>query len=125
MNKYLINPKMLDGLKSFFEEVCDIEEYEIPANDYGEVGESAKVWKTKLAEIDCDISDFNLQRTGHEVRRFDKTVVQHPYAIMLRGLYAVTEKDRVLANSKYYNIISVDYDSKDIMTRLICEIVEI
>ncbi len=119
MNQRLIHPKLMTNLFRFFNSVCAIQNPTIAAGDYGNTEPST--WANQDIDIDCVISRIDSGSEGNEVRRSDKTIVLHPYGIILDGVFTVTEKDRILSDSIAYDILSVDFDSKSTYTKLICE----
>lgn len=121
MEQRLIHPKLMSGLYRFFNSVCAIQNPTIVAGDLGNSDPSS--WASSDTDIDCVISRIKGGSDGNEIRRKDKTIVLHPYAIILKGVYTVTEKDRILSDSVAYDILTYDYDSKSNMTSLICELI--
>lgn len=121
MNQRLIHPDLMTNLYRFFNSTCDIQTPTIVAGDYGNSDPSS--WISTSTNVDCVISRIKKGSQGNEVRRSDKTIVLHPYGIILDGLFTVTEKDRILSDGTAYDILSVDYDSKDTYTSLICELI--
>lgn len=119
MTQRLIHPKLMSSLVRFFNSKCAIQNPTITAGDYGNTEPST--WANQDIDIDCVISRIKGGSQGNEVRRKDKTIVLHPYGIILDGVFTATEKDRILSDNVAYDILSVDYDSKSTITSLICE----
>ena len=119
MTKRMIHPGLMANLFRFFNSKCAIQNPTVTAGNYGNTKPST--WTNQDIDIDCVISRIDSGTEGNEVRRKDKTIVLHPYGIILGGVFTVTEKDRILSDSIAYDILSVDYDSKSTMTSLICE----
>ena len=117
MNKFLIHPNLMSSLFRFFNSTCDIQEPTYPTD--GETEPSG--WTSVESDVNCVISRIKGGSDGNEIRRSDKTVVLHPYGIVLDGVYSVTESNSILSSGNRYDILSVDYDSKGNMTSLICE----
>lgn len=118
MNKYLIHPDLMTNMKGFLAQTCSIQEFTL--NDPDTTGETEdKTWTDIYTGIDCKISRFTHGK--NEVRRPDKTVVLHPYSIVLDGVYTVGEGNRIASDGSYYDILSVDYDSHNTFTSLVCE----
>lgn len=112
----MIHPAMMTKLKDFFPESCDI--YTMTDATDGET--ESPTPSIKFSSIDAVLADAS--RMQSEIRRKDGTLVLHPYIITLRGKYAVTEKDRAVIAAVNYDILSADFDSRDQMTRLKCEV---
>ncbi len=122
MNQRLIHPGLMTSLFRFFNAKCAIQN---PTIIPGELGNSdPSSWASSETDIDCVISRISNSSEGNEVRRKDKTIVLHPYGIILDGVFTVTEKDRILSDSVAYDILTVDYDSKSTMTSLVCELIK-
>lgn len=121
MNQRLIHPGLMSSLFRFFNSKCAIQNPTIAAGDLGNSDPSS--WASSETDIDCVISRIKGGSDGNEVRRKDKTIVLHPYGIILDGVFAVTEKDRILSDSVAYDILTYDYDSKSTMTSLVCELI--
>lgn len=122
MNQRLIHPDLMTNLYRFFNSTCSIQ---VPTLVPGDVGETNdKTWADVTTDIDCVISRIKQGSSGYEIRREDKTVVLHPYGIILKGVYTLTEDNRIVSNSQAYDILAKDYDSKSNMTSLICEQIE-
>ncbi len=119
MNQRLIHPSLMANLYRFFNSTCAIQNPTVTAGDYGETEPAS--WSNQETNIDCVISRIKGGSEGNEVRREDKTIVLHPYGIILDGVFTITEKDRILSDSVAYDVLSVDYDSKSTYTSLICE----
>ena len=117
MIQRLIHPDLTTSLFRFFNSTCAIQNPTIPTD--GETEPSS--WTSQDTDIDCVISRIKGGSAGNEIRRKDKTIVLHPYGIILDGVFTVTEKDRILSDSIAYDILSIDYDSKSTYTSLICE----
>jgi len=122
MNQRLIHPDLMTSLYRFFNSTCDIQEPTLVPGEYGETQD--KTWISTETDIDCVISRIKQGANGYEIRREDKTIVLHPYGIVLKGIYTITENNRILSGSDTYDIIAKDYDSKSSMTSLICERIE-
>ena len=121
MNQRLIHPNLMNSLFRFFNSKCAIQNPTIVAGDLGNSDPTS--WSSSETGIDCVISRIKGGSAGNELRRKDKTIVLHPYGIILDGVFTVTEKDRILSDSVAYDILSVDFDSKSTMTSLICELI--
>lgn len=121
MNQRLIHPKLMSSLFRFFNSKCAIQNPTIVAGDLGNSDPTS--WASSETDIDCVISRISNSSEGNEVRRKDKTIALHPYGIILKGVFTVTEKDRILSDSVAYDILTVDYDSKSTMTSLVCELI--
>ena len=119
MIQRLIHPSLMTSLYRFFNSTCAIQNPTVTAGDYGET--EPESWTSSETDIDCVISRIDNSSDGNEVRREDKTVVLHPYGIILDGVFTITEKDRILSDSVAYDVLSVDFDSKSTYTSLICE----
>ena len=122
MNQRLIHPDLMNSLYRFFNSTCSIQEPTLVPGDYGETENFT--WADSETGIDCVISRIKQGANGYEIRREDKTVVLHPYGIILKGVYTLTENSRIVSDSQAYDIIAKDYDSKSNMTSLICEQIE-
>ncbi len=117
MNKRLIHPDLMSSLTYVLDQTCSIQSF---ANDAGTIGETEdKTWSDVTTDISCKIARFTHGK--NEIRREDKTVVLHPYSIVLDGIYSITEGNRIASEGSYYNILSVDYDSHNTFTSLVCE----
>ena len=121
MNQRLIHPDLMTSLYRFFNSTCAIQTPTIVAGDLGNSDPSS--WTSTDTDIDCVISRISNSSEGNEVRRKDKTIVLHPYGIILDGVFTVTEQDRILSDSVAYDILTIDYDSKSTYTSLVCEII--
>jgi hypothetical protein len=122
MIQRLIHPGLMTSLFRFFNSKCAIQNPTIVSGDLGNSDPSS--WASSETDIDCVISRISNSSEGNEVRRKDKTIVLHPYGIILDGVFTVTEKDRILSDSVAYDILTVDYDSKSTMTSLVCELIK-
>lgn len=121
MNQRLIHPDLMTNLYRFFNSTCAIQNPTIVAGDLGNSDPSS--WASSETDIDCVISRIKGGSDGNEIRRKDKTIVLHPYGIILDGVFTVTEKDRILSDSVAYDILTYDYDSKSTYTSLVCELI--
>lgn len=121
MNQRFIHPKLMSSLYRFFNSKCAIQTPTIVAGDLGNSDPSS--WTSTSTDVDCVISRIKGGSDGNEVRRKDKTIVLHPFRIILKGVFTVTEKDRILSDSVAYDILTYDYDSKSTYTSLICELI--
>lgn len=119
MNQRLIHPRLMTSLFRFFNSKCAIQNPTIVPGSLRTSDPTS--WTSSETDIDCVISRISNSSEGNEVRRKDKTIVLHPYGIILDGVFTVTEKDRILSDSVAYDILTVDYDSKNTMTSLVCE----
>ena len=118
MNKSLIHSDLMASLTYVLAQTCSIQNYSL--NDPDSVGETEdKTWADVTTGISCKIS--RLSHGKNEIRRPDKTIVLHPYAIVLDGVYSVTEDNRISSGGNYYDILSVDFDSHNTFTSLVCE----
>lgn len=121
MNKYLIHADLMANLFRFFNSTCDIQTPTVDGGDYG--GSDPTSWTNVTTDIDCVISRISNSSEGNEIRRKDKTIVLHPYGIILDGVFTIDETNRIVSNSLNYDVLSVNYDSKNTYTSLICEII--
>lgn len=122
MNQRLIHPDLMTSLYRFFNSTCAIQSGTITAGDYGNSDVGAP-WTSTSTDVDCVISRIKGGSEGNEIRRKDKTIVLHPYGIILDGVFTVVEYNRILSDSVAYDVLSVDYDSKSTMTSLVCELI--
>lgn len=122
MNQRLIHPRLMTSLYRFFNSKCAIQNPTIVPGALGNSDPSS--WASSETDIDCVISRISNSSEGNEVRRKDKTIVLHPYGIILDGVFTVTEKDRILSDSVAYDVLTVDFDSKSTMTSLVCELIK-
>ncbi len=120
MNQRLIHPDLIASLYRFFNSTCSIQSPTIVAGPYGNTDPSS--WTTTDEDVKCDISRISNSSEGNEVRRKDMTIVLHPYAIVLQGVYTVSESYRIVSAGVNYDVMSVNYDSKSNYTSLICEL---
>ena len=125
MRNSLIHPKLMDNLYRFFPDIGNVERGTLVPNEVGDTAEELTEFEVLHEDVKCRISAWSGERKGDEYRRPDKTVVLHPYQIVLKGVYDCKESDRFVHLDKTYDILSVDYDSENNYTRLITEIISI
>jgi hypothetical protein len=125
MKNTLVHPKLMNNLYRFFPKEGNVERGTIPENDLGDTVEDVQEYSVLHEGVRCRISSFNTSREGDEIRRRDKTIVLHPYGIVLKGVYDCKESDRFTCEGKVYDILGVDPDSENSYTRLITEIITI
>ena len=121
MNKTLIHPGLMNKLSGFFPLTCIIQSLPDPeATD--EYGEPDSKFTNKYVDISARLSEMG--RGKDEVKRKDGTFVFSAFIIILSGIYEIDAKDQAIIDEKIYDILSINYDSEQQMTRLITEIVK-
>lgn len=133
MEKRLYHPRFLAGLGKFFPVQCTI------LHDTGNTVDSHGAPVTSWDELDghvnlsCDL----VTDSGEEVQRPNGTVLISSHRILLKGYYpGITERMKLLIEDAVflqpglpaslgdtYDILRVDHDANQQVTRLICQLV--
>ena len=121
----LIHPRMLTSLIEFYAETVTIQEN---TPTIAESGAEVPSWSDVVGLIDlpCSVSPLSPNSpTGMmEYRRLDMTVTHATHHIALQALYpAITTSMRAVVDTVAYNILAIEKDSHDTMTRLKVELV--
>jgi head-tail adaptor len=109
---------MLEQLADFFPQTCTIQAATEMQNSASDV---VLTWVDHLIDLPCRI----IAAGGSENRRPNITYSIDNFIVLLRDYYdTITNEMRVKNGSIYYNILLVEHDAQDEMTRLTTEIVK-
>ena len=115
----LVDDRMLTQLMDFFPDECTIQ---IATTSYNAFGEGIKAWGSYAGHV--NIPCRRAWTGGGEYRRPNLTYATNVFTIVLRGYYnTITTEMRVKMGSSYYNILLIEYDGQDTMTRITAELV--
>ena len=116
----LTDPRMLEQLADFFPQTCTIQ---VATETQNSVGDVIFAWADYAGHVDlpCRITAAG----GSENRRPNMTYSIDNFIVLLSDYYdTITNKMRVKNGSTYYNILLVEHDAQNEMTRLTTEIVK-
>ena len=116
----LTDPRMMEQLADFFPQTCTIQ---VATETQNSVGDVIFAWADYAGHVDlpCRITAAG----GSENRRPNITYSIDNFIVLLRDYYdTITNKMCVKNGSTYYNILLVEHDAQDEMTRLTVEIVK-
>ncbi len=115
----LLHSRMLGALAAYYPSLCTIEEPST-TNVRGEV--SPDPW-TPLAgheALRCRVSPTG----GQEIKRADMIYTIGSHTIALAGHYpTITAKMRAVADGTAYDVLAVEHDGQETMTRLRVQVV--
>ena len=115
----LVDTRLLTELVDFFPDTCTIQ---IATTAYNAFGDGIKTWGSYAGHVDLPCR--RAWTGGGEYRRPAQSFGINTFTIVLRGYYdTITNEMRVKMGSNYYNILLIEYDAQDTMTRLTAELV--
>ena len=121
MSRPLVNPRMLEHLEpSFYRGGCTIQENIPSRNAYGE---DVAAWSDLAGHvaIPCHLAPD----TGRETRGAELTISETTHVALLSGRYdRIDNTHRAVIDDVVYDIVGVDHDAQDSMTRLRLRIVQ-
>ena len=115
----LAHPNRLAALRHAFPSTCAIQR---ATESRGATGEVILSWGDApgMTAIPCRVAPTG----GREVKRENQTYVVATHYILLRGYYGgISERDRAVVGSQVYNILLVEHDGEQSVTRLECEVI--
>lgn len=123
MTRPLVDPRMLAKLGSFFNTTCTIQQVTETRDSAGGV---VLTWAnvTGLVGLTCRRATASTARTS-EIKLESLTYTVNVQTIMISGYQpTITPKMRVTCDGLVFDILSVEHDGEQAMTRLACQIVE-
>jgi head-tail adaptor len=116
----LTDSRMMEQLADFFPQTCTIQTLTETKNSVGDVIFTPVDYPAHI-DLACRITAAG----GSENRRPNMTYSIDNFIVLLRDYYdTITNKMRVKNGSTYYNILLVEHDAQNEMTRLTVEIVK-
>lgn len=123
MTRPLVDPRMLSRLGMFFNTTCTIQQTTETRDAAGGV---VNTWAnvTGLVNLNCRRAPASTARTN-EMKLESLTYTANVQTIMIAGYQpTITPKMRVRCDGLVLDILSVEHDGEQEMTRLACQIVE-
>lgn len=115
----LINPRMLSALSpTFYPSSCQIE---TPTESQDSAGQPIPSWAavSGMTALACAVAVPGAGQKA-EIKRPDGTIVIADFIITLASYRpTITEKMRAVVGGVTYDIVGVDFDSHQTMTRLV------
>ena len=114
----LVHSRMLTALAAFFPTSGSIQQRTETRNA---AGQPVATWTTnRYTGVVARVQPAS----GREVKRADGITTTAGYSIMISGSYpGITTKDRFFDGVNAYDIVGIDRDAANVMTRLAAEIV--
>lgn len=123
MTRPLVDPRMLSRLGMFYNTTCTIQQTTETRDAAGGV---VNAWAnvTGLVDLTCRRATASTARTS-EMKLEALTYTVNVQTILIASYQpTVTPKMRVTCDSLVFDILAVEHDGEDTMTRLTCQIVE-
>lgn len=116
----LIDPSILKSLGFLFSKTVTIQEQGAGRDSYG-AENGAWADKAGHVAIPCVVSPAS----AAEAKKADATYTRNTYKVLLQGHYPlIKSKMRAIVGIFAYDVTGVLHDSQDVMTTLICEVIE-
>jgi SPP1 family predicted phage head-tail adaptor len=117
-----IHSRLFASLGSFFPDVAQIQERPNPEGQDA-AGQPVTSWSALVGHeaIGCRVAPAG----GNERRSVNQVVAQSTHVILLTGAYPdVTARMRVVVDGQAYDILLAETDGNQVMTRLVCEVID-
>jgi head-tail adaptor len=115
MVRKLIDDRMLTNMADFFPSTCTVQER---TDTQDEFGQPIPAWIDLHTDIDCRLSPYR----GDEIKKPDQTYATDVHIITLNDYYNdITVLMRAIVNSINYDILLVEHDGQNRLTKLTVE----
>ncbi len=116
----LVHPSWLTRLApTFFASLCTVQRATVTQSS---TGEQVRTWAALSGHegLRCRVAPA----TANELRSQVQVFAEYTHTVVLAGYYAtVTELDRVVVDSATYEVVGVQFDGNDVVTRLLVRVV--